>query len=139
MTPPKKTADEISQTHRGSCLCGAVTFAVAGALPPPDACHCSQCRKSSGHYWASTDVATEALEIQGADKLTWFHSSERVRRGFCSICGSPLFWDPIHKPTIAIAMGAFDRPTGTHLSIHIHVHDRGDYYEIRDGLPQNEH
>ena len=125
--------------HKGSCLCGAVSFEVTGTLPPPDACHCSQCRKQSGHFWASTDVSRTALTIHGADKLTWFRSSEKVRRGFCSTCGSSLFWDPIKKDTISIAMGAFDLPTGTRLARHIHVADKSDYYELGDGLPQNQH
>ena len=34
-------------------------------------------------------------------------------------------------------MGAFDAPTNTKLAIHIYVADKGDYYEITDGLPQN--
>jgi hypothetical protein len=123
--------------HKGSCLCGTVTFEVAGDLPPPDACHCRQCRKQSGHYFASTDVPRSALTIRGADGITWFQSSERVRRGFCSTCGSTLFWDPVHKDRIGVAMGAFDTPTRTHLAIHIFVADRGDYYDITDGLPQN--
>jgi hypothetical protein len=125
--------------HRGSCLCGAVSFAVEGPLPPPDACHCSQCRRQSGHFWASTDVSRSALTIRGAEEVTWFRSSEKVRRGFCSKCGSVLFWDPIHKDTIGVAMGAFDLPTDTRLRIHIHVADKGDYYDIADGVPQNEH
>ncbi len=125
--------------NKGSCLCGAVRFEVTGALHPPDACHCSQCRKQSGHFWASTDVSRAALSISGAENLSWFQSSEKVRRGFCSTCGSSLFWDPIRKDTIAIAMGAFDTRTGTSLAIHIHVADKGDYYDIADGLPQNQH
>jgi hypothetical protein len=125
--------------HKGSCLCGAVTFEVAGPLHPPDACHCSKCRKQSGHFWVSTDVARSAVTVQGGEKVTWFQSSEKVRRGFCSTCGSSLFWDPIKKDTIAIAMGAFDLPTGIKLAMHIHVADKGDYYEITDGLPQNPH
>jgi hypothetical protein len=124
--------------HKGSCLCGAISFEVAGMLEPPDACHCSQCRKQSGHFWASTDVSRSALKIGGAENLSWFRSSDKVRRGFCSTCGSSLFSDAIHKDTIAVAMGAFDRPTGTRLRIHIFVADKGDYYEIGDGLPQNQ-
>jgi hypothetical protein len=123
--------------HKGACLCGAVSFEVAGELDPPDACHCSQCRRQSGHYWASTNVPRTALTIEGDDKLTWYRSSERVRRGFCSICGSALFWEPIGKDLIAIAMGAFETPTGTRLAKHIFVDDKGDYYDIADGLPQN--
>ena len=122
--------------HRGSCLCGAVTFEVAGELRGPDACHCSMCRKVSGHYWASTDMALADLRLNGADKLSWYRSSEKVERGFCSVCGSALFWRPLFKDSIAVAMGAFDTPTGTHLEKHIFVADKGDYYEIADGLPQ---
>ncbi|WP_434427295.1 GFA family protein [Nannocystis pusilla] len=124
---------------KGSCLCGAVTFEVAGPLPPPNACHCSQCRKQSGHYWASTNVPREALTIRGEDRLTWFRSSEKVRRGFCSTCGSWLFWDPIFAAKIAVAMGAFDAPTHARLAMHIHVADKGDYYDIADDLPQHPH
>lgn len=123
--------------HRGSCLCGAVTFAVAGDLPAPTACHCSKCRKHTGHYEAGTDMPRAALSLSGADRLTWYQSSENVRRGFCSVCGASLFFDPIHLDWIGIMMGAFDTPTHTRLALHIFVADKGDYYDIRDDLPQN--
>ena len=123
---------------KGSCLCGAVRFTVEGELPGPDACHCVQCRKHSGHYFASTDVPKAALTVEGEDELAWYHSSERVRRGFCRVCGSSLFWDPVQSEKIAVAMGAFDEPTGTRLHMHIFVAQKGDYYDIADGLPQHE-
>jgi len=43
----------------------------------------------------------------------------------------------IQPENFGCSMGAFDAPTGTHLEKHIFVADKGDYYEIRDGLPQN--
>ena len=122
--------------HRGSCLCGAVRLEIDGVLPRPDACHCTQCRKHSGHYFVSTDVPRSALTIHGADKVTWYRSSEKVQRGFCATCGSTLFWDPIGKDWTAVAMGAFEAPTETTIKIHIFVAEKGDYYEIADGLPQ---
>jgi hypothetical protein len=61
-----------------------------------------------------------------------------VRRGFCRTCGSALFWDPIARDRIAVAMGAFDGPTDTALAMHIYVADKGDYYEIADGVQQNQ-
>lgn len=127
-------SDEI---HRAACLCGAVRVTVTGPLAAPDACHCGQCRKWSGHVWASTDVPDERLAIEGEENLTWYASSEKIRRGFCKTCGSVLFWKPIHRPKTAVAMGAFEAPTGTSLSHHIFVADKGDYYEIKDGVPQN--
>jgi hypothetical protein len=123
--------------HTGSCLCGAVKFEVEGDLPGPDACHCTQCRKTSGHYWASTEVKRSALKVDGEFNVAWFRSSENVQRGFCSTCGASLFWEPIGQDSISVAMGAFDAPTDTRLAKHIFVADKGDYYDIKDGLPQN--
>ena len=126
----------MSDLKKGSCLCGKVSFTVTGKLGPADACHCVQCRKQSGHYFASTNVPRTALALSGAEHVSWYQSSAKVRRGFCSACGSTLFWDPPAMDWIAIAMGAFDAPTGTHLDRHIFVAEKGDYYEIADGLPQ---
>lgn len=122
--------------HQGSCLCGAVRFVVAGELSPAWACHCSQCRRQSGHYWVSTDVLRSHLTLHGSEALSWYCASERARRGFCKHCGSFLFWEVPGRERIAIAMGAFDPPTGCQLAEHIFVADKGDYYQITDGLPQ---
>lgn len=125
--------------HNGSCLCGRVRFAITAELPAADACHCVQCRKQSGHYFASTNVPKAALSLSGEDSLRWFASSGKVRRGFCSNCGSWLFWDPTARDWISVAMGAFDTATATRLGRHIFVAEKGDYYELTDGLPQRPH
>ena len=125
------------KVYKGSCLCGVITFEVQGPLHPPDACPCAICRKQSGHFWASTDVPKEALQIlTGQDNLRWYQSSEKVRRGFCGECGSVLFWDPLFYHTTAIAMGAFDESTQLQLAKHIFVSEKGDYYELADDLPK---
>jgi hypothetical protein len=120
----------------GSCNCGAISFTVVGELKAPDACHCTQCRKFSGHYMVSTDVPRDAITINGADNLSWYFTSEKVRRGFCRNCGCSLFFDPPAKDWIGIAMGAFDGATDTHTELHIFVAEKGDYYDISDQLPQ---
>lgn len=126
--------------HKGSCLCGAVRFEVEGSLDhAPEACHCSQCRKQSGHVLAGINVLKKALSVNGSDQVSWYRSSEKVERGFCSVCGSTLFWQPLMEAYehIAISMGAFDTPTGTRLAKHTFVGDKGDYYDINDGVPQS--
>ena len=123
--------------HKGSCLCGAVHFTVAGDLPEGSACHCSKCRKHTGHYEAGVDVPRSAVTITGEEAITWYFSSEKVRRGFCSVCGSSLFFDPVHLDWIGLMLGSFDTPTQTRIGLHIFVADKGDYYEITDGAPQN--
>lgn len=123
--------------HRGSCLCGAVVFEVFGALPAPIACHCSMCRKAAGHFGAATQVPKSDIKMIAQNSLRWFASSPKVRRGFCAECGASLFFDAVFKEWTGISMGAFDGPTGTRLAQHIFVADKGDYYQIADGLPEN--
>ena len=128
--------------YKGYCLCGAIKFEVAGELGSNDACHCVQCRKWSGHYYTGADILRSNLNIFGSENSTWFHSSKKVRRGFCSKCGSSLFFDPLDQKKhnwIGVSMGAFDTPTNTKLARHIFVAEKGDYYEITDGLPQNKY
>ena len=116
----------------GSCLCGAVHYTVAGSLRPVVGCHCTQCRKSSGHHVAATSAPRDAVRIEG--EVRWHHSSENARRGFCPICGSNLFWDG-QGADLSIMAGTLDAPTGLSLAGHIYCADKGDYYEIADGLP----
>ena len=123
---------------KGSCLCGEIKFEVSAELAAPNACHCTMCRKHSGHFEASTDVPRDRLTIEGKDNITWYQSSKKVRRGFCKLCGSSLFFDPPHLDWIAVSMGAFDTPTNTKIERHIFVADKGDYYDITDDLPQNQ-
>src|SRR5262245_61771791 len=78
---PHSACPEGGRMHTGSCLCGAVKFSIEGELKPPDACHCSQCRKVSGHYWASTDVPRSALKVEGEFNVAWYRSSDNVQRG----------------------------------------------------------
>ena len=125
--------------RRASCICGAVRIEVTGELKPPDACHCTQCRKWSGHIAVGTDVPRSACKIIGEENVTWYQSSKKVRRGFCSTCGCSLLFDPLDRQKhdwIGVTMGAFDDPTHTHIDIHIFVAEKGDYYEITDGVPQ---
>jgi hypothetical protein len=127
----------MSALHSGSCLCGAIRFEVNCETPQPDVCHCIKCRKHSGHCFASTDIPKSQINIRGDSDLSWYFSSEKIRRGFCRICGSSLFWEPLHRDWIAVAMGAFDGPTNTSLKMNIFVAEKGYYYEITDGVPQH--
>jgi hypothetical protein len=125
----------------GSCLCGEVRIEILERPQhAPEACHCTQCRKQSGHFLAGVNVRRDALRVRGNDKVTWYKSSDKVERGFCSICGSTLFWQPRidgYQYT-GVAMGVLDGPTGMKLSKHTFVGDKGDYYEIADGVSQSD-
>lgn len=116
--------------HSGGCLCGAVTYRIAGPLRDVVACHCGQCRKTSGHFVAATAVRAEDLTIAEDGALRWYRSSEAAERGFCGVCGASLFWRRIDGDQIGIMAGGLDGPTGLSLAVHIFVKDAGDYYDI---------
>ena len=120
-------------TVTGSCLCGAVRYDVNGPLRPVVACHCAQCRKTSGHHVAATSALRGDVEIHG--HVTWYQSSPTARRGFCAVCGSNLFWDG-PGVNLSIMAGTLDGDPGIALVGHIFCADKGSYYEIADGLPQ---
>jgi hypothetical protein len=124
---------------KGACHCGSICFELAVAPTSATACHCTQCRKQSGHFFASANVPKSAVNLSGSEHLAWCRSSEKVRRGFCARCGSWLFWEPLQQDWTSVALGAIDGPTGLTLERHIFIAHKGDYYEIGDGLPQREH
>ncbi len=126
------------QTTSGGCLCKSVQYEVRGPLRSVLYCHCEQCRRTSGHYVAATACGTADLRLLADKSLRWYRSSPTVERGFCSTCGSSLFWRPEAEDTICIMAGTLDRPTGLQASGHIHVEMAADYYVLADGLPQYE-
>lgn len=121
-------------TAQGGCLCGAVRYRVAGPLRRVVACHCSQCRRSSGHFVAATAAAWADVAVEGP--VAWYESSPGVRRGFCPTCGANLFWAGPNRARVSILAGSLDLPTGLALAGHIFAAAKGDYYAIADGLPQ---
>ncbi len=124
--------------HRGSCHCGAVGFEVEGPIRDALACHCTQCRKVSGHYWAAASVPVARWQVTEARGLRWYRSSPVAQRGFCGHCGATLFWlpevdavfdwgaPPDHA--ISFSPGALEGPLSVKVSEHIFVADAGDYY-----------
>lgn len=126
----------MADTHNGSCLCGKITFTVNGSLRDIMACHCNQCRKQSGLYFAATEAKDTELNITGLEHITWYAASKSAKRGFCAICGSALFWKHNKLDRTSILAGSFDTPIDVNITEHIFCGDKGDFYEIADGLPQ---
>lgn len=121
----------------GGCLCGSVRYEVRGGpLRPVVDCHCTQCRRTSGHFAAFTATRPQDLVLTGSVGLRWYRSSSTARRGFCGDCGSSLFWEPASGERISIAAGTLDLPTGLETVAHVFVEDCGDYYTISDDLPR---
>lgn len=118
----------------GGCLCGAVRYEANGRLTSVTYCHCSRCRRWHGHAGAYCAVDRDGFRVTEERGLRWFASSEGVRRGFCSECGSSVLFDDASLPKMGICAGSLDEPTGIREKAHIYVASKGDYYDIKDEL-----
>jgi len=115
---------------RGGCLCGAVRYEVTGPLRDVVVCHCSRCLRTHGNVAAYSACARADLRLLSSDALRWYEFGGDRTRGFCGECGAALFWSAEGRPTISIAAGTLDRPTGLKTIAHIFTRDHADYYEI---------
>ena len=120
----------------GGCLCGAVRFRLDPPLRDVIACHCTQCRKTSGHLWAATSVPLAAFHLTQVAGLRWFQSSAQARRGFCGDCGASLFWELAGEGRISVAAGALEGATGLSIGADWFLEDAGDYYHGPTKAPE---
>ena len=126
----------MTERHAGHCLCGGVSYVVHAPIRGVIACHCSQCRRTSGHYAAMTSALSADIELTASASLTWYRSSSTAERGFCRTCGGNVFWREFGADTTSITAGTLDVPTGVALERHIFAADKSDYYELRDDVPR---
>ncbi len=85
----------------GGCQCGAVRYEI-DALGRASICHCRMCQKAFGNAFAPLVTARGLRWVRGEPKR--FRSSNKVQRGFCADCGTPLTYEPDgFHPELAIA------------------------------------
>jgi len=131
---PPPTLTQAPNTLHGACLCGANAFSLPGPMGEVTACHCTQCRKTSGHFVASFDAHEPDLAWTRR-ALAEYVTPGGARRGFCPTCGASLFFRAADG-TFSVEAGCIANPTGGRLTAHIFTADKGDYYTLDDGLPQ---
>jgi len=93
----------------GKCLCRKVSFKIFNEFRKSVICHCSMCQKSNGEFSCYTKVKLDNFKLLSRVTLKWFISSKFYKRGFCSHCGSSLFFQKIKDPNdIAISTGSLE-------------------------------
>jgi hypothetical protein len=124
-----------TESHQGSCFCGAVQFTVTGEPVGMGYCHCESCRSwSAGPVNAFTLWQPQALEItKGADNIGTYNKTPNSYRKWCKTCGGHLFTD--HPglgvtDVYAASIPAFPYHAG------IHVHYAETRLPMKDGLPK---
>ena len=115
----------------GGCQCGAVRFR-AERLGRASICHCRMCQKAYGSFFGPLVTAFGVSWTRGTP--AWFPSSNKVRRGFCDRCGTPLAYD-FGASAIELSIGAFDDPEVAAPTLQVNPTDKVSFFDTLIALP----
>lgn len=121
-------------TATGKCLCGAVRFQAEEVDTHLHSCHCSMCRGWSGGPLLAASVASVVFE--GEEKIKRYASSEWAERGFCSDCGTSLFYRLKEADQYILCMGSFDDQSVFKLVGEIYIDEKPPGYEFAGDHPR---
>ena len=114
----------------GSCLCGAVKVTANEMSTGVGACHCGMCRKWGGGPLMAVDCG-QAVVFDGEDHIKVYHSSDWAERGFCSQCGSHLFYRLKGTGQTIMSAGLFEDQNGFNFDHQVFIDNKPDYYSFR--------
>lgn len=121
--------------YSGGCQCGAVRYAFHAQPEQAHLCHCRMCQKAVGNAFAAlAPIRLEDFEwTKGAPGV--FRSSSAAERGFCSVCGTPLFFRYVDSDWIDVTIGSLDEPARVPPELHYGAESRLSWVNGLDALP----
>jgi hypothetical protein len=125
--------------HRGSCLCGTVTYEIDGEIGNGYFCHCKRCRKASGSAYAANALISphQFRILTGQASLKAYHHQESgLTRRFCAECGSPIVSERTEPARMSVRLGTLDTPLSKKPIAHIFVGSKAEWDDIAGDLPQ---
>ena len=124
----------------GGCFCGAVRYEAEVYLHDAYYCHCRICQKISG-----VPAEVGVIVKPGSLRLTegepkYYQTSHFAERGFCSDCGSRLFYrttlEDAPDEWLNLPVGTLDHPKNAVPTLHMCVESQLPWFNIDDGLPR---
>ena len=118
----------------GQCMCGAVRFTARNVRTGFGACHCKMCQRWAGSALLAVTVPADDITWTGLDKVQTIQSSDWAERGWCTTCGSGLWYritaESKHKGNYEIPIGIFDDADGFTLEQEIFVDRKSNSFEL---------
>ena len=110
-----------------SCLCGSVKITAREINPKFTVCHCESCRAWGGAPFFAVQCGTN-VEIEGNEKVKMYESSAWACRGFCSDCGTHLFFKLKETGEYNMPVGIFPNMEGLEMDMQYFSDQRPAYY-----------
>ena len=116
--------EELSLT--GKCMCGAIEISASARKSSGAVCHCDMCRRwSAGPFMA---VTCQSVIFSGEENIGKIRASDRAERGFCTKCGSNLYYRLVESTDYYISAGLFDDQSTLRLSLQVFMDSKPQYY-----------
>ena len=113
---------------KGGCLCGAVEVEAISGNTNAGACHCNICRRWGGGPLMAVDCGLD-VSFSNEDSITRYASSDWAERGFCSACGTHLFYHLKGKGQYIMPAGLFaDAESSLTFDHQIFIEEKPGYY-----------
>jgi hypothetical protein len=113
----------------GHCLCGAVRFTATLSSHDVLVCHCGMCRRWTGGPLMFVDV-DGVPAFEGREAIGVYKSSDVGERGFCTRCGSVLFWKVAGEERYTFTAGSLDDASKLVLAKEIFIEDKPSFYDF---------
>jgi hypothetical protein len=120
-----------TKNRQGGCLCGAVKFTVDSDNHTVGACHCGMCRNWGGGPFMAVDCGSN-IEFSGSENISVYNSSDWAERGFCSKCGSHLFYRLKETKQHMVPAGLFENNDDFVFDHQIFIDKKPSYYDFEN-------
>ncbi len=118
-------------TRTGACVCGAVSFSAEIESQHVGACHCTTCRKWGGGPFMEVNCGATVQFNDGAP-IAVYDSSDWAERGFCSNCGSHLFYRLKENQHHMVPVGLLDDDSGLSFKQQVFIDEKPSYYDFNN-------
>lgn len=120
---------DAAQEIVGACHCGRVRVHMPAESAGVIACHCADCQKLHGNFFALLAADRANVRWEGEEHVRWYRSSPANERGFCAHCGSRLAKRPVEGTRIMVSAGLFDRALPKRVVKNLWVEQKPDWYD----------
>lgn len=121
-------------SYVGGCQCGRVRYEAEGPIDRTTLCYCRMCQKASGAPFM-TFMRFPADHVMWTTPPDTFFSSERVQRGFCRACGTPLTYRNVQGSNISLTLNSLDDPGSVKPQFSFFPEQKAPWLGDLDGLP----
>jgi hypothetical protein len=119
----------MTNSKKGKCLCGAVSFTAGAVSESVGVCHCSMCRVWGGGPLFAVDCSKD-INFSGEKNISVFNSSDWGERGFCNQCGSHLFYRLKSNNQYIVPAGLFEDSSSFNFDHQVFIEQKPEYYSF---------